>query len=59
MADGTVETRIKEPSFLGSGWQRFLNYGHLTGHFAQTLGRGRGHVVKYWPEITSGSSTIC
>ena len=38
----TVKTRIKDHHFSGSGWQRFLNYGHLTGHFAQTLGRGEG-----------------
>ena len=26
--------------------------GHLTGHFAHTLGRGRGYVIKLWSEIT-------
>ena len=26
--------------------------------FAQTVGRGRGNVIKFWSEITSGSSTI-
>ena len=54
----TVKTRIKEPRFLGSGWQRFLYCNHLTGHFVQTLGRGRGYVINLWSEITSGSSTI-
>ena len=26
-----------------SGWQRFLNYGHLTKYFGQSVGRGRGN----------------
>ena len=54
----TVKTRIKEPPFFGVRLARFLNYGHLTGHFAQTLGRGRVYVTKLWSEITSGSSTV-
>ena len=36
-----------------------VNYGHLTEHFAQTVGRGRVSVIKLSSEITSGSSTIC
>ena len=36
----------KKPPYVGAGWLRFLNYGHLTGHFAQTVGRGRGNVIK-------------
>ena len=39
-----------------SGWLKFLNYGHLTVHFAQTVGRGRGKAIKLLSEITSGSS---
>ena len=62
----TVKTTI-----FRSNWQRFLNYGHLTGRFAQTLGRQGFNVIKLWSEITSGhdglnhfistyvSSTIC
>ena len=42
-----------------SDWQRFFNYGHLTGRFAQTLGRRGLMWSNYGAEITSGSSTIC
>ena len=49
----------KNHHISGSGCQRFLNYGYLTGHFAQTVGRGRAGVIKLSSEITSGSGTIC
>ena len=40
----------------------FLNYDHLTGHFVQTSGRGRGFVIKLWHdlvEVQSGKGHIC
>ena len=33
----------KNHRFSLSGWQRFLNYGHLTKYFGQSVGRGRGN----------------
>ena len=55
---------MKEPLFSESGWQRFLNYGHLTGHFAQTLGRGRIYVKFFGQKsilvaVQSGKGHIC
>ena len=34
-----------DPGLKNKGWQRFLNYGHLTGHFAQTVGGESGNVI--------------
>ena len=33
----TIKSRIKEPPFFGVRLAIVLNYGHLTGHFSQTL----------------------
>ena len=38
----TVKPVYKNHHFLLSGWQRFLNYGQLTKHFRQHVGRVRG-----------------
>ena len=39
----TVKTRIKEPPYLGVRLAKVLKSGRLTGHFAHTVGRGRGN----------------
>ena len=47
----TVKNPMKEQPFLRLDWQRFLNYGHLTGHFVQLNFRwGRGIVITLWLE---------
>ena len=40
--DNTVKPEYKNHYFSLSGWQRFLNYGHLTKYFDKYVGRGRG-----------------
>ena len=54
----TVKTRIKEPLLFGARLAKDLKLRSFKGHFTQTLGRGRGYVVKLWSEIASDSSTI-
>ena len=49
----------KNPHERTTIFQDQAGKGHLPGHFAQTVGKGRGNVIKLWSEITSGSSTIC
>ena len=60
----TIKTRIKEPPFSGPGWQRFLDYGHLRGYFAQTLGGGGVMWSNYCQKsllvgVQSGKGHIC
>ena len=44
---------MKEPPFFGVRLAKVLELWSLTGNFTQTLGRGRGYVIKLWSEITS------
>ena len=44
----TVKSHREEPQvtiFRGQAGKGFINYGHLTGYFAQTVGMGRGNLI--------------
>ena len=62
----TVKTRIRELPFFGVRLAKVLKLRSLTGYFAQTLGRGRGYVIKlnYGQKsllvaVQSGKGYIC